>query len=117
MPKQSFFVADEFQMLEFAATQLRIKRSPLHVEFGEQGVKRCINRLAEPRNIQCLESVRLGFHGHQIICKTTVLNTVIEVDVPRVQASTQLSIHPKLVAIPAQADGVAMLIKVQQKVA
>ena len=99
MPCQRLFDWIKLQVLELAAAQLRIERPPLLIQFDKQGIKRLVSRLTQPRDIQFLEGFGLVLHGYQVIGKTPVLHTVVEVNVTRVEALAQLPVNPKLVPL------------------
>ena len=116
VPRQRLFDWVKLQVLELAAAQFRIECPPLSIEFDKQGIKRLVNRLTQPRDVQRLEGFGLGLQGYQVIGKTPVLHTVVKINVPRIKAFAQLPIDPKLVPVATQAHWLAILVKAQQEV-
>lgn len=77
LPRQRLFYRVKLQVLELATAQFRIECPPLSIEFDKQGIKRLVNRLTQPRDVQRLEGFGLGLQGYQVIGKTPMLHTVV----------------------------------------
>jgi hypothetical protein len=89
-----------FKVLEFAVAQLTVEVLPKTLKFGEQAVERGIDGLAQPREAELLDHIARLIHRNQLVVKTAMLQTVVQVQFAGVEALPGLAIDPEFVAVP-----------------
>ena len=79
-----------------------VEALPEIVQCGGKGLQLSVNRLAQPRDVQGFERLRLLLNGDEFVAKTPAPNTVVEVQFADFETFTHLAIDPELVAVAAQ---------------
>ena len=64
--------------------------------------------VSQPRDVHLAEDVRLRLQGDQLIAETAVLQAVVEVELACLEALSELSVQPELVAVGVHAGGVSV---------
>ena len=86
-------------MLQLSLAQLTVERQPLFVEFGLQRVELGSDGLAQPGNVHLTEYAGLLIEGDQFVSKAAMLQAVVQIDLPGLEALSELAVKPELVAV------------------